>query len=770
MIIDTKVNSSAAFLPDTGKTTIFVNEDDQLRLKKADGSVSTIVELKTDDSTRQSALLDGTDNQLVVDPGVHKTFKWFASTFKSRAMSVILGKTRYLDAIDLYNAVKVNGSTNVELQAAIDFALTVANENQRVVLIDHDITLNGNINIPNTVKVVSRGVGKVTASAATPRTITIGANCVLAGVDFNGTIKVDLTTVSGGASNTKIVANRWTNNIIPTQIAGNDPCICISETGTVDNTYPVNVTIALNESTNSRNFMYGRFLKDSVVAQNKYIGERGEHRAPTSTIGGRMFVMWGGFNNEFYGNIGIGGIVGHGVLLRRDFSRGWYGNNVWGNYFENISEEGISVDINGNSAAGMAVLDRLVITAVSGTWSNNPVLRFNRANLTGITTAAVNCALEVLSGPLAGKYLNFVQINTITADSVYGFQLRNRTLLESELAQLVGANVAVVIRCDNNRYANNTLVDVYSPIYFYGMGWESVVTGNRSLRTDPALPVNPFRGDFIFQGVGVLSPTSASTPAAYSCVAIPSYNYISNNDGIVSFEGYAWGNGNTSANVEPYVDPVPSTVSGNLGIAPIIPWYPDSGRWEGTKVSHVIENDGAPFVPYIAGAEVDLSIPKADVQLLNKFARNVSLSFAAGAVSVSVNHGLTTIPSRFTVTPTDRVSASKLFFVTPTVTNLVITYYDSPTGVVTGATVTTAGTGYTTAPTLTFSDPPAGGTRATATATVSGGAITAVNIVNPGSGYTTAPTITIGGPGTGGVLTATFSAATTLNFNITAEV
>jgi phage tail sheath protein FI len=79
------------------------------------------------------------------------------------------------------------------------------------------------------------------------------------------------------------------------------------------------------------------------------------------------------------------------------------------------------------------------------------------------------------------------------------------------------------------------------------------------------------------------------------------------------------------------------------------------------------------------------------------------------------------------------------------------------TGTVTAAGVATAGTGYSTAPTITFSAPSdAGGVTATGTVTVASGAITAITITNPGSGYASSPTITIsGGGGSGGALTAT---------------
>jgi hypothetical protein len=63
--------------------------------------------------------------------------------------------------------------------------------------------------------------------------------------------------------------------------------------------------------------------------------------------------------------------------------------------------------------------------------------------------------------------------------------------------------------------------------------------------------------------------------------------------------------------------------------------------------------------------------------------------------------------------------------------------------------LSTAGTGYTSAPVVTLSGG-GGGSGATATATVAGGAITALTVTNPGSGYTSAPTVTFtGGGGTG---------------------
>jgi len=67
--------------------------------------------------------------------------------------------------------------------------------------------------------------------------------------------------------------------------------------------------------------------------------------------------------------------------------------------------------------------------------------------------------------------------------------------------------------------------------------------------------------------------------------------------------------------------------------------------------------------------------------------------------------------------------------------------------------VSAGGTGYTSAPTVTFTS--GGGTGATATATVSGGVVTAVTVTAGGTGYTSAPTIGFtGGAGSGATATA----------------
>jgi hypothetical protein len=88
----------------------------------------------------------------------------------------------------------------------------------------------------------------------------------------------------------------------------------------------------------------------------------------------------------------------------------------------------------------------------------------------------------------------------------------------------------------------------------------------------------------------------------------------------------------------------------------------------------------------------------------------------------------------------------------------------TPYGEVTGVTVTTAGAGYTSAPTVSFT----GGSGSGATATaylgngINTGKVTKVIVTNPGVGYTTAPTVVF----TGGGFSTTAIATSSIEANV----
>jgi hypothetical protein len=86
---------------------------------------------------------------------------------------------------------------------------------------------------------------------------------------------------------------------------------------------------------------------------------------------------------------------------------------------------------------------------------------------------------------------------------------------------------------------------------------------------------------------------------------------------------------------------------------------------------------------------------------------------------------------------------SNNLLVVRTDTNLQRNAVSTLTGTITGITVISGGTGYTSSATVTISAPQTtGGIQATAVPVITGGVITAITITNPGSGYTSA-TVTI---------------------------
>ena len=89
-----------------------------------------------------------------------------------------------------------------------------------------------------------------------------------------------------------------------------------------------------------------------------------------------------------------------------------------------------------------------------------------------------------------------------------------------------------------------------------------------------------------------------------------------------------------------------------------------------------------------------------------------------------------------------------------------------PAGTITSIAVTSGGTGYTSAPTISFTG--GSGSGAAATVAVAAGAITSIAVTSGGTGYTSAPTISFtGGGGSGAAATATVAPGTMTSIAVT---
>ena len=123
-------------------------------------------------------------------------------------------------------------------------------------------------------------------------------------------------------------------------------------------------------------------------------------------------------------------------------------------------------------------------------------------------------------------------------------------------------------------------------------------------------------------------------------------------------------------------------------------------------------------------------VPAGGVELIMSDGVNYRIANQTGC---AVGALLTTAGSSYTTAPTVTASAGGSIwkaFVGGAVSTTV--------------TISNAGTGYTYPPVVTFSSPaPGTGIQATGFATLSGGTVSAITVVDQGAGYTTAPTITI---------------------------
>ncbi len=585
--------------------------------------------------------------------------RWFSLPFTERCQKIWNGSTEYIQGLYLLDAITVNGSTDVELQAALDIASTapIAEVRQcKVVLLGNNITLSNDVTVPSNVVLISRTGFSI--SAANDKAIILSPGSTIACLDLNCQVKLSTAI---GSSNAKVIGCRWSS----APVTASKSAIYDGRTG--DNTFHKNMVIALNESVNAAEvFVWGQFICDSTIEYNKWSKSRGT---------GRALRMVGGIGNIIRYNLFSDGISGIGALLDRTQSIGWVGNAVYGNEIKNISEEGISTDCFGNIAAICAVYDRFTITATTGSWSSNPVLQFARSDETGLPTSHAYVALLVLTGSLAGRYLNVVQRNVVSAGVTYGYQLRNRHITAAELSALVGAEVALVIRCDQNIYRGNVLIDCYSPVKLWGSGWNTEISGNSCVHPSGLAHDT---ADIFLQGVGGLSPSSSTKNGQISIA--PSNNRVFQNDAVAGFNGIAY---SSQADVEDYISPLPNYVDGNSQAIIDEVWRRNSApSWVGSEKPSSVTQGSSQFNPLMLGGDLfdDFSGKTSNID------RNNGTYTASGngsATVFNIPHYLYPInstsraPTKYNVTPASSAAAAS-FYVTATSTHLVVTYLVAP--------------------------------------------------------------------------------------------
>jgi len=187
--------------------------------------------------------------------------------------------------------------------------------------------------------------------------ITIPANTVLDGVKLQGsTVRVDSSVVIQNSeingtivrlnfdcNDAEIHHNTFTNGAYITALSGS-------------NSGPDNIKIHHNKSILSPLF-YGVYINNSHIYENEITGD-----------GASFCISFSGNDNQIYNNIVNGGVTGIiCVPLRTSNQKATLNRNkIYNNNVKNTSEEGISIDIRGNSSTDGLMQGGSTIASSSG--------------------------------------------------------------------------------------------------------------------------------------------------------------------------------------------------------------------------------------------------------------------------------------------------------------------------------------------------------------------------------------------------------------------
>jgi hypothetical protein len=358
-------------------------------------------------------------------------------------------------------------------------------------------------------------------------TLTLGSNCTIVGVNFTG----------GGDSGVEI---RGSGNKV---------------SGCTFGAYPrAGLIVAVGN--------------ENVIDGNTFNGVTG--------FGAGIQVL-GGKRNHITDNVTRGGITAIAFLYSRSSNGGGAAsliedNVVSGNTCLDFSEEGITFDVLGNSAADVAALEYDTIVSVGG----------STVTLSSHTWPSyAGYDVVFLSGALAGR------TRSIVGQSGNGFVVDS-----APTGAAPGDQVVIGAAFKNNLVSENTVTAAASDqnsILLYGMAFGNRIDNNRILS-----------GGIKVESLDNLIPASGSVTGTYGRAPC-GYNTIKNNvvSGAVSLEYYAIPDMNGHANAYPAYTSHGNNVVGNQC----------AGVNANRQVAYIAHNTGTPTYSNVTLSPVEMVAP-----------------------------------------------------------------------------------------------------------------------------------------------------------------
>ena len=472
--------------------------------------------------------------------------------------------------------------------------------------------------------------------------------------------------------------------------------------------------------------------------------------------------------------------------------RGAYGTSGTGTW----ATGAFSTSSTSGSSCGYlpGIADSIVFDANSGT---APITVTLSSSLTfrGLSINNLSTGGGVIFSNTGSSLYAIIDTNLTVNNSQVTFSLNSTTtgnnVTIGKSITFLGSNDSIVYPSATNGYTF-TLGDGTSPFYINNPANGAFGFGNQSLSGSPSFSINYSSSSNATMNFNANTPSiwafsvvkGTLTLGSSIKVASVSFNSGYNNQILAVASGATLnlGGNNTShytnngSNSGGLID---ATV-GNIIISSLSSTVLNNGvnMFKNAQLYSLTinTNSGDLFSPFQALTVTNLTLTSG---IYNNSTNNVTIA-SGGTITRSSQYLMLTAAPIYGSSSSSRVNVTigatcnagyELQGITGTVGTLTVnngsTYTLSST-FVTGYTSLTAGSGYTSNPSVTISAPNiTGGTTATASASQTSGGVTYIYITNPGSGYTTVPTITFSGGG--GTTQATATATISTNSSLYAD-